>query len=121
MGHKITPTDEVEALRQATREAHEAAQALKDATREARQMFDSVRLANYEMVNRTLNAQVERGVQGLEEAIIRNIQRCNDSINKRFDQISETLLGAIGGQVPSLEEVAAAVDVLNRYYAASDR
>lgn len=36
MGHRLTPSEEAQQIRQATREAHEAAQQLKDLLKEAR-------------------------------------------------------------------------------------
>lgn len=57
MGRQPTPSEEVQQLRQATREAHEAAQALKAAIREARALEPGL-IAQFEAVHQREIAQV---------------------------------------------------------------
>lgn len=54
MGHRITPSEEAQQLRQATREAHEAAQQLKDLLKQVRQLAADLERSYQEYHDREL-------------------------------------------------------------------
>lgn len=83
MGRQPTPSEEVQQLRQATREAHEAAQALKAAIREARALEPGL-IAQFEAVH-------QREIRLLSNYFIEESNRSSADLNAAVEQARETI------------------------------
>lgn len=87
MGHRLSPGEEVQLLRQATREAHEAAQELKAAIREARALEPGL-VAQFEAVH-------QREIQQLSNFFTEESNRSSASLNHAVEQAREIITNQI--------------------------
>ena len=83
MGHRLSPGEEVQQLRQATREAHEAAQALHAAIREARALepgliaqFEAIHQREIQQLSNHFNEESNRHAAALNA----DVERAKDMI-----------------------------------------
>lgn len=83
MGHRATPTEEEQRIRQATREAHETLQALNDAIKEARTLISDV-INGFEQVAAReiadLGAHLQRNNNEAAAQLNRQVQAARDHI-----------------------------------------
>lgn len=87
MGHRLTASQEVQQLRQATREAHEATQALHDAIKEARALAPAL-VADFERVHAT-------EIRQLSNHITQESNRASAELNAAVDQAKEMIFNRI--------------------------
>ena len=87
MGHRPSAGEEVQLLRQATREAHEAAQELKAAIREARALEPGL-IAQFEAVH-------QREIRQLSNFFTEESNRSSASLNHAVEQARETVTNQI--------------------------
>lgn len=78
MGHRLTPSEEAQQIRQATREAHEAAQQLKDLLREAR-LLAATLTTEYQ-------AYHDRELKELANALIAEHNQASADLNTAIEQ-----------------------------------
>jgi DNA-directed RNA polymerase subunit L len=88
----ITEND-IEAIREATRAAHEAIKDLKAAIREAKQVTEEMRSAATYAVTHGVNDAVELGLAAYSDEIGKAIHEATDEVYARFEQLTDTLLG----------------------------
>lgn len=85
--------DALEALKEATRGAHEAIKDLRAATKEAREVVEQVHVAARKDVDDRIEEALKAGLEELSNAISDAIEVSTDKVFKRFDAIQATLLG----------------------------
>ena len=83
MGHRLTASEEVQLLRQATREAHEAAQELRGVIREARALEPGL-VAQFEAVH-------QREIQQLSNYFTEESNQQSANLNAAVEQARETI------------------------------
>jgi hypothetical protein len=101
--------DEVEELRAATREAHEAMKDLKVLMRECRALIAEAEVAAEREVVTQVKEAVEVGLAAHGEAITEAIEQAETLIYQRFAQIGDILMGEHKGtrQGSAIKELAA--------------
>ena len=87
MGHRPSASEEVQQLRQATREAHEAIQGLRAAIREARALEPGL-VAQFEDIHR-------REIQQLSNYFTEESNRSSASLNHAVEQAREIITNQI--------------------------
>lgn len=88
MGHRLTPEQEAQQLRQATREAHEAMQGLNAAIREARSLEPLV-IAHFEEVHRR---EIEQLSNYFTEESNRHAAALNADVERAREMINEQIM-----------------------------
>lgn len=97
MGHRLTPEQEVKALRDATREAHEALQGLRDAIRQADRLsdnlvkdFEAIHAREMKVLSNHLTAESNRvaaeanaAIDVAQEMIMKQIMAGEATLNTR--------------------------------------
>jgi len=99
-------TDEIEALKEATRQAHAAVKDLHRETREAKALIAS-------LVTKEVSARIDNAVadqlDDLGKQIETFLEAADRKVHARFDKIGDILLGEERGDAkPSIEELARA-------------
>jgi len=122
------PTDsrvqaEVDTLREVIREAHEAVQGVREAIREARQAQVVIAATVEHLLASGLVDEVHRGMAKVGTAIEEAIKKAEAGVDRRFDTISDLLLGKPGrdSQDVDLELVAYVYNEIRRIQAAEGR
>lgn len=88
------PTDtDLAALREATRQAHEAIKDLTTATRQARAVVEEVARVAGEQVDERINVALVAGLDELQVAMKTAIENSTTAVFARFDTIADTLMG----------------------------
>lgn len=85
----VSKADEITQLREATREAHEAAQAIKEQRTLLKQEADAV----LDRIDDWVTERVTTELSRLTEAVGKAIDSATVGVYKRFDTIAEILLG----------------------------
>ena len=101
---------EVEDLRAATREAHEAMKDLRLLMRDARVLIAEIHEAAYQEVNSIVGAFVREGMQAHQRAIEDAIEDGTNMVYRRFSEIGDILMGEDRGSKKSgsaIKELAA--------------
>ena len=88
MGHRLTPEQEVQQLRQATREAHEAMQGLNAAIREARSL-EPIVVAHFEEVHRR---EIEQLSNYFTEESNRHAAALNADVERAREMINQQIM-----------------------------
>lgn len=115
MGHRTTPTEEEQRLRQATREAHEAMQGLRDAIREASALATTL-TADYqayhdrelkELANalnaehNQVSAELNTSIAAAKELIVKQIMAGEAVFDRKTSTVSIKFgAGAFDASVP---------------------
>lgn len=89
----MTALDDVAALREATREAHEALKDLRLATRVARDVIAEVKAVAGEQVDERIREALAKGLEELSTSVKAACDESTDRVFARFDTITATLLG----------------------------
>lgn len=113
-----TQASEIEQLREATREAHEAIKDLRAAIKEARGLWDEVTAKKADEIDATISALVRGGLDGYEAAMAKAIDEADAMVDARFQRITDILLGEDDKtkrkDQPSIEELAHAKSIMAR-------
>jgi hypothetical protein len=80
-------------LRDLIRQAHEATRDLRGVIREATALRDRLPQKVTEIVEHTIGAQIDQGLNSFKEAQMRAIEDAQAAVFARFDTMTETLLG----------------------------
>lgn len=86
----MSTQDEIDALREATREAHEVLKDLRRAIKDGRQL---VKEAAGIAVSEQMKPVVDKGLKEFSEALDVAVKEATQSVFDRFDQIRDMLLG----------------------------
>ena len=104
MGSRQQPPDRLDAaqqaeaaLREATRAAHEATQDLRGALREAKALLEATMP---EQVRAKVTEILLPKVQEMADTIAENTAEATAAVFRRFDTMTETLLGEVPGEEP---------------------
>lgn len=89
----MTALDDARELREASREAHEAIQDLRVAMKDGKQLLQEIRTAAKGAVDEQVEAAIEAAVMRLKEAVEAAIEPATAEVFKRFDTITDTLMG----------------------------
>ena len=103
-------TEEVEQLRQATREAHEAMKDMKLLMRDARCLIADIREAAYQEVNAVVAVYVREGMAAHQRAIEDAIADGTNLVYQRFAELGDILMGEDRGskkQGSAIKDLAA--------------
>lgn len=84
---------DLETLKAATREAHEATKDLRKAIKEARAVVTEVNQAAAVQVDGRIAVALSAGLETLQESIGTAIDDATGRVNARFDQVADILLG----------------------------
>lgn len=84
---------DLDALREATRVAHEATKDLKAAIKEARSVIAEIKAEAEIQVSERLEAAVKSGLAELDSSIEKAIEDSTDRVYARFDKIADILTG----------------------------
>lgn len=95
-----TPEEEVEALRSATREAHEAIADMTRLVREMRALHTQVQEAAGVVFTERMEHHVAEGLTALSTSMAKGIEDATAAVYRRFDTITSILLGEGHGQTP---------------------
>lgn len=104
----MTTEEEVERLRVATREAHEAMKDMKALMKEAREVMGEMLAAVGTDVDERIEAAVADGLKELGTSIEKATDDATEAVYRRFDQITDILLGEGSGRrkgEPSIPEL----------------
>ena len=105
-----TVTEEVEQLRQATREAHEAMKDMRLLMRDARVLIAEIHEAASQDVHQIVGVFVRQGMDAHQKAIEDAIEDGTTLVYKRFAEIGDILMGEDRGSKRSgnaIKELAA--------------
>lgn len=91
--NRKTTEEEIADLRAATREAHEAIKGLKEWIKEARKVIPEIETTARKHVDEHLAPVVKSETEKLTAAIDRAIIEADERVNRRFDQLTDILLG----------------------------
>jgi hypothetical protein len=86
-------TDEVEELRIATREAHEAIKDLRVAMKDVRALQDELRATCKDVFDSLMHDAVSDGLKQYEDTLDKAIVAGTEAVENRFDTLSRILLG----------------------------
>jgi hypothetical protein len=118
---KKSVADEIEDLREATRDAHAAVKDLRKVMGEWRAMKKEVEGLTEKAITEYVEPAVEVGLEAYQGAIMTAIERAEDAVYERFDKIANVLItgaeeegAAQGDDRPSLEDYAQAIAVIRR-------
>ncbi len=102
--------EEIQALRDATREAHEVLKDLRHATRDAKAVFQIIEGAAQTAVDERVKPVVQSGLEAFAEELRKAVDDATERVFKRFDTIADYLLGEDKRSKrrgkPSIEDVA---------------
>ena len=85
--------EEVEQLRQATREAHEVLKDLRRAVRDGQQLVKSIEAAARVAVESRMEPVVKQSLKEFGQALDKAIEDSTEAVFRRFDRITELLMG----------------------------
>lgn len=85
--------EELAALREATKRAHEVLKDLRQMVREAKDLVQVIDKAAGVAVEQRVQPAVDQGLEEFSEALKTAIDDGTEAVFKRFDTISDTLLG----------------------------
>jgi hypothetical protein len=88
-----TTDEEVAALKEATREAHEAMKDLNMLIQLAKATVKELNAAVSEALEEGIGKQVQEGLDAYKDSLGNAIDTATESIYKRFDMIADLLLG----------------------------
>lgn len=101
--------DDIKALKDATREAHEAIQGLREVMREAKQVTDTLRTVLDDVIKQQIQERVDAGLRNYVADIKRATDEATDAVFKRYDILTDTLLGTTKAHLrngESMEDMA---------------
>jgi hypothetical protein len=104
----VSTAEEITALKQATREAHEAIQGLREAQRDMRALLEEVRGAALESVQKRISDAVVAGLAEYDASLKEAIGKGTQATYDRFDLLATVCLGEErmrGGSVKPLAEL----------------
>jgi hypothetical protein len=93
MTKPTTVAEDVEALRAATREAHEAIKDLRSVLRDAEQTRTQLLATAEEVFTARIEAQVAAGLTEYRDTITAAIESATAAVYRRFDRVADLLLG----------------------------
>lgn len=85
--------EEIKALKEATREAHEAIQSLRDVIKEARAVKSEIEVLAIDIFDKKIHAQVRVGLEDYRNSIDTAIENATAAVYDRFNKITDILLG----------------------------
>jgi hypothetical protein len=89
----MTSEEEIAAIKEATRVAHEAIKDLKGLIKEAKQISEHISVQMHEEVDEKLQAEVKVGLEQLSVAFKAATEEATNKVFKRFDDLADLLLG----------------------------
>lgn len=95
-----TPMDDVQELRAATREAHEAMKDLRLLIKSMETVREELLDVSHQVFDQRLEEQTSLALKAYQDTVAKAIEDATQAVYKRFDTITDILLGERKSQVP---------------------